>query len=127
MTEAKIGTFEELLAASSEAMRPLMEAARRLIREVDPNTTEVVRLGDRAASYGVGPKKMKEGYAYVMPHASHINLGLYQGASLPDPEGLLEGTGAKMRHVKVRELGDLERCRGLLLAAVEERRQALGR
>jgi hypothetical protein len=28
---------------------------------------EVIRIGDRAASYGVGSKKMTEGYAYVMP------------------------------------------------------------
>lgn len=104
------------------AVRPLVAAARALVLEVDPATVEVVRLGDRAASWGVGPQKMKEGYAYAMPHASHMNLGFYQGASLPDPDGRLEGTGAKMRHVKVRSLDELEACRALVVAAVRERR-----
>jgi hypothetical protein len=125
MTKAKIGTFEDLLSVSAPEVRPLVAAARRLVLEVDPNATEVVRLGDRAATWGVGPKKMTEGHVYVMPHASHVNLGFYRGATLDDPDGLLEGTGAKMRHVKLRTLDDLERCRSLVAAAVEERRRAL--
>ena len=31
-----------------------------------------------------------------------MNVGFYEGASLPDPAGLLEGTGKRMRHVKLR-------------------------
>ena len=87
----------------------------------------MVRLGDRAASWGLGPKKMKEGYAYAMPFASHVNLGFYQGATLPDPKKRLEGTGAKMRHVKIRSVADVEACRALVKAALKERRTALGR
>jgi hypothetical protein len=89
----------------------------------------VVRLGDRAATYGLGPKKMSEGYAYLMPFAAWVNLGFYKGTDLPDPEGLLEGTGSKLRHVKIRSLDAAERpaIRALLAAALEERRIALGR
>jgi len=32
-----------------------------------------------------------------------VNLGFYYGADLPDPEGLLQGTGKLLRHVKIRE------------------------
>lgn len=32
----------------------------------------------------------------------HVNLGFHQGALLPDPAGLLLGTGHYMRHVKLR-------------------------
>ena len=78
-------------------------------------------------SWGLGPKKMTEGYAYVMPHAAHANLGFYQGALLDDPAGLLEGTGKRMRHVKLQTVEDVARCRGLLAAALDERRRALGR
>jgi hypothetical protein len=41
-------------------------------------------------------------FAYVATFAAHVNVGFFQGAELPDPEGLLEGTGKFMRHVKVR-------------------------
>ena len=41
-------------------------------------------------------------FAYVNAFKSHVNVGFYQGASLDDPAGLLEGSGRFMRHVKLR-------------------------
>jgi hypothetical protein len=41
-------------------------------------------------------------FAYVGAFKSHVNVGFFHGASLPDPEGLLEGGGKYMRHVKLR-------------------------
>jgi len=32
----------------------------------------------------------------------HVNVGFFRGASLNDPARLLEGTGKRMRHVKIR-------------------------
>ncbi len=127
MSTARTGTFEDLLGITPEPLRPVAIALREAITRLHPETTEVVRLGERAATYGVGPRKMIEGYAYMMPHARWINLGFYRGASLPDPEGLLEGTGAALRHVKVRSLDEAARdgVAGLLAAALEERRSAL--
>lgn len=122
------GTFDDLLALASPEWRPVMTALRDLVHDVDPSTVEVVRLGDRAASYGVGPKKMSQAYAYVMPQARWVNLGFYKGAALADPGDLLEGTGASLRHVKVGDLSTVGSAalRGLVEAAVAERRAALG-
>jgi hypothetical protein len=33
-----------------------------------------------------------------------VNLQLADGAQLPDPDGLIEGTGKRVRHVKVRSV-----------------------
>ncbi len=41
-------------------------------------------------------------FGYVNAFMGHAALGFFQGASLPDPKGLLEGTGKRMRHVKLR-------------------------
>ena len=41
-------------------------------------------------------------FAYVNVFTSHLNVGFFLGAMLKDPTGLLEGTGKRMRHVKVR-------------------------
>jgi hypothetical protein len=41
-------------------------------------------------------------FGYVNAFTSHVNVGFFQGASLPDPDRLLEGTGKRMRHVKLR-------------------------
>lgn len=128
MVETKFGTFEELLAIAEPEMRPVARRLREVIVDVDPNAVEVVRLGDRAATYGVGPRKMKEGYAYIMPHENWVNLGFYQGATLADPAGIMEGTGKKLRHVKVRSVEEASRpeIRSLIEEALAERRQALG-
>jgi hypothetical protein len=32
---------------------------------------------------------------------SHVNVGFFQGATLPDPARLLQGKGKSMRHVKL--------------------------
>ena len=41
-------------------------------------------------------------FCYVVGYAKHVNLGFCDGAHLPDPDGLLEGKGKSMRHVKIR-------------------------
>jgi hypothetical protein len=71
-----------------------------------------------------GPKKMTDGYAYIMPMRGYINLGFYQGAVLADPGRLLEGTGKGLRHVKIRSLTEANRppVRALLAAALVRRR-----
>ena len=40
-------------------------------------------------------------FAYVDVHKLHVNVGFFNGAELNDPDGLLEGTGKYMRHVKI--------------------------
>jgi hypothetical protein len=41
-------------------------------------------------------------FGYVNAFTAHVNVGFFQGAFLADPAGLLEGTGKRMRHVKLR-------------------------
>ena len=41
-------------------------------------------------------------FAYVSVFKAHVNVGFFIGAALKDPARLLEGTGKRMRHVKVR-------------------------
>jgi Asp-tRNA(Asn)/Glu-tRNA(Gln) amidotransferase A subunit family amidase len=47
-------------------------------------------------------------FAYVDAFTSHVNVGFFRGAELPDPERLLEGTGRFMRHVKLRPGSDVD-------------------
>jgi hypothetical protein len=126
MPETKIGQFSDLLQLASEPLRPVMESVRALIFEIHPDACEVVRLAEKAASYGCGPRKMIDGYAYIMPFRSWVNLGFFQGASLIDPQGLLEGTGARLRHIKLRTVDDTQQpsVRALVEEAYAERNAA---
>lgn len=51
-------------------------------------------------------------FAYVDVFKSHTNIGFFYGAHLDDPDGLLEGTGKNMRHVKLK-LGREPNCAAL--------------
>ena len=45
---------------------------------------------------------------YIAATDSYVNLGFFGGATLTDPSGRIEGTGKRMRHVKVRALEDID-------------------
>ncbi len=127
MADTEYGTFVDLMRICAGSQRAVLELLREIILEVHPQVCEVVRPGERSAVYGLGPKKMSEGYAYLIPHEKWVNLGFFRGADLPDPDHLLEGTGAKMRHVKVWTVEQAQEpaIRDLIKAALEERKKTL--
>jgi len=47
-------------------------------------------------------------FGYVNAFKGHVNVGFFRGAEIADPEGLLEGTGKFMRHVKLRPDRDVD-------------------
>jgi hypothetical protein len=68
-------------------------------------------------------------FAYVNAFSRHASVGFFHGAALPDPASLLEGSGKRMRHVKLRpgvEV-DAEALAQLIAAAYEDARRRLGR
>ena len=66
-------------------------------------------------------------FAYVDAHAAHASIGFFFAAFLDDPAGLLEGTGKRMRHVKLRidRMPDEAALGDLVTAAYRDIRQRL--
>jgi hypothetical protein len=66
-------------------------------------------------------------FGYVNAFKAHANIGFFLGAMLPDPAGLLEGEGKRMRHVKLRpgEKLDVEAVSGMIAAAYRDIRRRL--
>ncbi len=102
------GSFDEVIVKASPEIQALAHAARALLADVMPGITEVPWARQKIAGYGVGPKKMSEHFCYLAPFKKHLNFGFMYGAHLSDPEKLLEGKGADQRHVKIRNLADIE-------------------
>ena len=129
MSETRFGNFDDLLEKAEDSQKATLISLRKLILSIHPDAFEVVRLGERSATYGVGPKKNSEAYAYLLPHKNWINIGFLQGVNLPDPGGLLEGSGKKMRHVKIRSREDVDNpdLLKLIESAFVERQSALGK
>lgn len=120
-------TFDELLLNVEPAQRPICVALRDIVAALHPGYVELVWKKQRIASYGVGPKKMSEHYTYLAPQKQRVNLGFYHGATLPDPTGLLEGTGKRLRHVKIASVAEAEEpaIRALISAAIAEIKDSL--
>lgn len=119
--------FQRVLDAATPGLKPVCSALRRLIGSLHKEFVEVVWPRQEIASYGVGPKKMSEHYAYIGVQRSHVNLGFYYGTTLPDPKGLLEGTGKKLRHVKILDVASAKSpaVTALLKAAIADRKRAV--
>lgn len=124
--DASRGTFEDI-ANLVPANCPISEAVRSLVAELDPDATEAANPRERIVYWATGAGQMGESFAYASPHKAHVNLGFFDGVRLPDPEGLLEGTGKILRPVRLRALPDVAKpaTRALLTAARDKRRAAV--
>jgi hypothetical protein len=66
-------------------------------------------------------------FAYVGCFTAHVGLGFFRGAELPDPQGLLQGTGKLMRHVKLKPAAALPGAalEALIAAAYQDMQRRL--
>jgi hypothetical protein len=104
----KIATYADILALARPQDRILCDGIRLLVYAIHPKPVELAWPKQKVFSFGIGPKKMSQHYVYIGVQASYVNLGFYKGTALKDPQGLLEGTGKELRHIKIRALNDLE-------------------
>jgi hypothetical protein len=120
------GNFADILKLAGPPLGNICRALRSLIVSLDKEAVEIVWPRHGIASFGVGPKKMTEHYAYIGVQDGYVNLGFYHGASLPDPAHLLEGTGKKLRHIKVRTVAEVKQpaVAALLRKAIADRQAA---
>ncbi len=121
------GSFDEALSGSRSQVKEIAKRLRKLIIDLFPEVVEVPWPKQKIIGYGVGPKKMSEHFCYIGAHREHVNLGFYYGAELSDPEEILEGTGRKLRHIKVREVKEVTQpaLRHLVQSSLEERKKGL--
>jgi len=87
---------EAWFAAPDHDLRRLARPWFERLRAAGPDVGELLHDGHPTACVGGAA------FAYVDAFSAHVNLGFFHGADLPDPAGLLEGAGKRMRHVKVR-------------------------
>jgi hypothetical protein len=97
---------EALSARRTAEVKALARTTRGLVQEAVPNAFEVIYHG--ALCYG-GEARLSTLKVYISFHTSHVNLGFYFGATLPDKDGLLKGEGKRMRHIKIRCREDIQR------------------
>ena len=121
------GTYAQAIDGRPAQITEIADRLRALIIEIYPDVVEVPWPVQGIIGYGVGPKKMSEHFCYVGLYKSSVNLGFYHGVDMPDPDGLLEGTGKRLRHVKIEDPETVNRpeIRRLIEASLKERQQTL--
>jgi hypothetical protein len=84
------------LSSEPDALRSIARRWFAVMRECGDDVRELMH--DRCPVACVDDAA----FGYVNTFTSHVNVGFFNGAALEDPSGLLEGTGKRMRHVKLR-------------------------
>lgn len=108
MTPALSAQGTDPLAGHPDDLRAIELRLRELVLQAVPDAREIVDTGDGLLAYALGPR-MRDLLFAIIAHRSHVNLQLADGVELADPDGLVEGTGKRVRHVKCRSLDDCER------------------
>jgi hypothetical protein len=83
-------------------LRKVVRGLKNLVKETVPGTRETVN------AWGIPTFEAQTPFCFYMVGKNHVTFGFHYGTSLDDPQGLLEGTGKNIRHVKLRSLEDLE-------------------
>mgnify|MGYP001829200590 CR=1 FL=1 len=47
-------------------------------------------------------------FSYIRAFKNSVNFGFWRGVDIDDPKGLLQGSGEKMRHVKLAGMADVD-------------------
>ena len=97
----KFGTWDENLASHSADIQAAARELEAVIRAALPEIVVHYDPGNGLLAFGRS-MAMRDLLFAIIPHAGWVNLQLADGALLSNPDGLIEGTGKKIRHIKVR-------------------------
>jgi hypothetical protein len=105
---------ESQLDAFLSAYSPEIEAVTRKVlatmRKRLPNAVEMVYDNYNALVCGFGPsEKTSDAIFSIAIYPKWLNLFFLQGAGLPDPKGLLQGSGSIVRHIRLEDETTLNR------------------
>ncbi|GHN01638.1 hypothetical protein WSM22_31270 [Cytophagales bacterium WSM2-2] len=89
-------TMDEWLNSKATELRPIAVKWFDAIKNCGGDVVDIFHDGYPIGCVDQAP------FAYVNAFSSHVNVGFFYGADLYDKNGLLEGSGKRMRHIKIR-------------------------
>jgi hypothetical protein len=97
-------SFDLYLADQPPHNQTIIKALRGFVRQIAPKLEESVKWGNGCWLKGKVP------VAYVYSDKGFVQFGFMRGSVLKDPKKLLEGSGAHVRHIKVRRVEDIDKA-----------------
>jgi hypothetical protein len=106
-------TVEEYTAKQPAAHAETIRRLRAIVREAAPKAVESIKWGQPVYEQD-GP------FAFIKAASKHVTFGFWRGTEIPDPKGLLEGSGGLMRHMKILDAAEIPTAsvRSMVRAAV---------
>jgi hypothetical protein len=123
MTRQPARQLLNYLARYDPRIASLALALREIVLEEAPEAIESLVNGYAVAiGFSFTGKPLKDGFCHVVTYKNCVNLGFNRGALLADPDGVLEGSGKLIRHLRVHTHDELDRplMRRLVRAAIEQ-------
>lgn len=115
----------DYLSAFAPGISRIFLATRRVVLTAAPEANELIYNAYNTVTVAYSfSGRLKEAFCHVAAYTSHVNLGFNRGAELSDPAGVLVGSGARIRHIRIAAPNDLRAptLRALLVAAVRQGR-----
>lgn len=118
----------QFLAGYEETVCQRAMQLREALLEQLPEVTEQLDLPAKMIAYTYG-QKYAELVCVILPSKKGLKLGFNQGITLPDPEGLLEGSGKISRYVVIRSAEDIKRpaLKNLMAEALKAYKERTGK
>lgn len=100
--------YLQFLAPYPAATQELAVACREALIAMLPDCVEVLWDATNTVGMGYGfTEKTRDHFIHLPAYTKYVNLGFAFGSSLDDPEGRLQGTGARIRHIRISRVEDL--------------------
>jgi len=101
--------YLEFLEAYPEATQELARQARQKVLSMIGPCYEIIydATNTVGSGFGYGPKRSHH-FIHLPAYTKYVNLGFNAGSELNDPEKRLQGTGAKIRHIRINQAEDLD-------------------
>ena len=98
--------IEEFFALYPPDVQAISRKLRAMVKSaMPPQANEVLFASQNHIGYSF-TESMRDLICYICPMKDYVRLGFMFGTHLPDPDQMLQGTGKRLRHVKVRTLKD---------------------
>lgn len=94
-------TVDAYISGLEDWQAEIVSSVRQIVRDAAPEAEEAIKWAQPVYSSN-GP------FAYIKAFKNSVNFGFWRGVELKDPEGLLQGSGDKMRHVKLTTTEDID-------------------
>ena len=94
-------TVEGYISTLEDWKGEIVMELREIILEVSPEIKESIKWAQPVYESN-GP------FSYIKAFKNAVNFGFWRGVDIKDPQGILQGSGEKMRHVKITKSDDID-------------------